>query len=147
KGVQNVNSFRELRQVEDPMFRGGTNPQLVDPGAHAGHGLPVIRLQPLLDQVELVTGETSRVIREGSPVLEAGACPEARVHRQQGVYSFLYGRAQASRLDSARISPAQILRPDRCRSDQPSDRARVTGRRTWTGGVFGRCRSGGILQA
>lgn len=54
KGVQDVDSFFELRQVEDSMLHAGVDPQLLDTGPHAGHGLPVIRAKPLLDQVQLI---------------------------------------------------------------------------------------------
>src|SRR5262245_29070357 len=64
------------------MLSRGANPQLINAGAHTRHCLPVVWFQPLLNQVQLVTGETSRVIREGSQVLEAGACPEERFHGQ-----------------------------------------------------------------
>jgi hypothetical protein len=59
KGMQDVDSFFELCQVEDPMLHAGVNSQFLDTGANAGHGLPVIRLKPLLNQMQLMTGKTS----------------------------------------------------------------------------------------
>jgi hypothetical protein len=52
------------------MLRGGVNSQLVNAGTYyVGHGLPIVRLKPLLNQVELVAGHAPRVRRESSQVL------------------------------------------------------------------------------
>jgi len=96
--MQDVYTFCELRHVEDPMLHGGSNSQLVNARAYAGHGLPVIRLKLLLNQVKLVAGNTPRVLGESSQVLESGACPEERFHGQEKLYKFLYVGARAESL-------------------------------------------------
>src|SRR6185295_7584553 len=83
------------------MLHGGANPQLVNAGADALHGLPVIRLEPLLNQVELVTGNAPRILGESSQVLEGGACPEELFHGRRALYNFLY--------TGARVSPSTPL--------------------------------------
>lgn len=68
--MQDVYSFCELRHVKDPVLYGRTNSQLVNARAHARHGLPVIRLKPLLHQVQLVTCNAPGVVWEGSQIFE-----------------------------------------------------------------------------
>jgi hypothetical protein len=95
KGMQDVDSFNELGHVEDPMFHSRSNPQLINAGAYVADGLPVIRLEALLDQMQLVTGNTPGVLGESSQVLEGGACPEERFHGREALYKFLYTEARA----------------------------------------------------
>jgi hypothetical protein len=95
KGMQDVDSFCELRHIKDPMLCGGANSQLVNARAYVDHGLPVIRFKPLLNQVKLVAGNTPRIFGEDSQVLESGACPEERFHGREGLYNFLYTGARA----------------------------------------------------
>jgi hypothetical protein len=96
--MQDVYSFCKLRHVEDPMLHGSANSQLVNTRAYAGHGLPVIRLKPLLNQVKLVASNTPRILGESSQVLEGGACPEERFHDREELYNFLYTDARARSL-------------------------------------------------
>jgi hypothetical protein len=98
KGMQDVYSFCELRHVNDPMLCGGANSQLVNARAYAGHGLPVIRFKPLLNQVKLVAGNTPCILGEDSQVLESGACLEERFHGREALYNFLYTGARARSL-------------------------------------------------
>lgn len=90
KGVQDVHSFFELRQVEDPMLHAGVYPQLLDTGPYAGHGLPVIRVKPLLNQVQLMTGKASGSLWESSQILKGGAYPEELLHGREPLYNFLH---------------------------------------------------------
>jgi hypothetical protein len=107
KGMQDVYSFCKLRHIEDPMLHGSANSQLVHARAYADHGLPVIRLKPLLNKVKLVTGNTPRVLGESSQVLEGGACPEERFHGQEALYNILYvERKSEDRGCTPRITPA-----------------------------------------
>jgi hypothetical protein len=62
------------------MLCGGANSQLANAGSYVGHGLPVVRLKPLLNQVELVAGNAPRILGESSEVLAGGAYPEERFH-------------------------------------------------------------------
>jgi hypothetical protein len=100
EGVQDVDSFCELRHVEDPMLHAGANPQLVNARAYATHGFPVSRLKLLLNQMKLMAGKPSRILRESSQVLEGGACPEERFHGREKLYNFLYAGARAARVDA-----------------------------------------------
>jgi hypothetical protein len=93
--MQDVYSFCELRHVEDPMLHGAANSQFVDARAYASHGLPVIRLKPLLDKVKFMAGNTPRILWESSQVLEDGAYPEERFHGREPLYNFLYTGARA----------------------------------------------------
>jgi hypothetical protein len=76
------------------MLYGGADSQLVNAGTYANYCLPVIRLKPLLNQVELVAGDTPRILREGSQVLKGGAYLEERFHGHEVLYKFLYGGAR-----------------------------------------------------
>lgn len=52
--MENVDSFLELRDVEDPVLNVGANPQLIDAGAYPGHRLPVFAFGAQLHQVQIV---------------------------------------------------------------------------------------------
>jgi hypothetical protein len=94
--MQDVYSFCELRHIEDSMLQSGANSQLVNARAHADHGLPVIWLKPLLNQVKLMAGKTPRIVGEGSQVLEGGACPEERFHGHLDTIQLLVWRRKGS---------------------------------------------------
>jgi hypothetical protein len=93
KGMQDVDSFFEPCQVEDPMLHASVYPQFLDTGANAGHGLPVIRLKPLLNQMQLMAGKASGSLWESSQVLKGGAYPEELLHGRPALYNFLYTAA------------------------------------------------------
>lgn len=63
------------------MLRSRSNSQLVNARAYADHGLPIIRLKPLLNQVELVAGDSLRILWESSQILKGG---------REALYKFLY---------------------------------------------------------
>lgn len=90
-------SFFELRQVEDPMLHAGVYPQLLDTGPHAGHGLPVIRIKPLLNQVQLMACEASGSFWESSQILEGGAYPEELLPSRKTLYNFQHTGASRGR--------------------------------------------------
>jgi len=79
------------------MLHGGADSQLVNAGAYADYGLPVIRLKPLLNQVQVVAGDTPRILWEGSQLLKGGAYPEERFHGRETLYNFLYKGARGAR--------------------------------------------------
>jgi len=50
-------------------------------------------LQTLLHQMQLVASNAPGFLREGSQILEGGACPEERFHGQEALYNFQYAGA------------------------------------------------------
>jgi hypothetical protein len=72
------------------MLHAGVYPQFLDTVPHAGHGLPIIRLKPLLNQVQLMAGKASDSLWESSQILKGGAYPEELLHGRPGLYNFLY---------------------------------------------------------
>src|SRR5260221_1391161 len=56
KQMQHVNRIVELRHIQHPeCSRGISNPNFPHPAADRIHGLPVVRLAPMLDSVELIS--------------------------------------------------------------------------------------------
>jgi hypothetical protein len=84
-------------------------PQLLNTGRHAGHGLPVIRVKPLLNQVQLMAGEASGILWESSQILLwessqilSRAYPEELLHGRKRLYNFLYRRKPGVTLANVR---------------------------------------------
>jgi hypothetical protein len=96
KGVQDIDPFGKLRHVEDPMLSASVDSQFINTRSYTGNGLPVIRLKPLLNQVQVVTGHASRGFGKGSQVLESGADPKELFHGRAVAYKFLYIEAKGS---------------------------------------------------
>lgn len=69
--MQDVDSFCKLRQIEDPVLYAGMDSQLLDTRPYAGHGLPVVRLKPLLNQMQLMTGKAPGVLWERPQILKS----------------------------------------------------------------------------
>lgn len=76
KGVQHVNPFCKLGDVKDPMLLTGMDSQLIDTGRYTGHGFEIVGLETLLNQVELMTSDTSSVFGKGSQIVKGRANPE-----------------------------------------------------------------------
>lgn len=122
ESVQDIDAFRESREVEDSMFKSGVNPNLLNPGAHARHGLVVIRLEAGLDPSELEADRSSGVRWERSDVFERASDPDDRLHMHGLVYKY---RHVLSTTDS-RESPPERDRAKRFTNDvfaNPMDNA------------------------
>lgn len=62
--MQHIDPVRELRDVEDPMFRPCVDANLLDALAYGGHWPPVVRVKPLLNSAQLKPGGAPRVQRK-----------------------------------------------------------------------------------
>ena len=90
EAVQDVDGFGVFGDIEDTVLELAVYSDLVHARADAGHGFPVMGLQPVVNQVELVSGSTAGIFRERSEILERGPYPEDRLFGNDGIYSFLY---------------------------------------------------------
>ena len=81
EGVQNIDGLRELRDVENSMFKPGVNADFLHAGANCGHRLPIIRLEPLLHTAQLEPGNAARILRERSKVASRRSEPNQRLIR------------------------------------------------------------------
>jgi hypothetical protein len=90
EGVQNVDGVGILGDIEDTVLDSGVYSLLVNARANAGHGFPVMGLQPVLNQVELVSGSTAGIFREPSEILEGRPYPEDRLFGHGAIYKILY---------------------------------------------------------
>jgi hypothetical protein len=68
EGVQNINPFGKLRDIENSVFEPSVDTDLLHTGPNCGHWLPVIRLKPLLDAAQLEPGDAACVLRESLQV-------------------------------------------------------------------------------
>jgi len=64
ESVQYVDALKEPGNVADPMFRLGVHSYLLDARPYAGHRLPVVRFQPLLNAEQLKPSYTPRWLGE-----------------------------------------------------------------------------------
>jgi len=81
EGVQNVHDVRELGDVQDPVLQRCVDPDLPDARSHNRHGLPVERVQSLLDTPKLKARQSARVPRERPYVASRRTKPLERLVR------------------------------------------------------------------
>src|SRR4029077_17173331 len=93
EGVEHVDTLFELCNVDHTMLKPRVNADLPYARANRGHRLPVGRLQPTLDLIELVPCALSSVLRKGSHVFSRAAHPQDRPPHRRGLYNFLYHRS------------------------------------------------------
>jgi hypothetical protein len=67
--VQHIDCFRELGDVHDPVLKSCVDPYLPSPWSDGQHGFSVVRLEPLLDPLELKACEPPRILRKGPNVV------------------------------------------------------------------------------
>lgn len=70
EAVKDINGVRELRHIDDAeRARCVPNANLLHPCPDTLHGFPVVRLQPMLHQVELVSSFAARRFRKSAQVV------------------------------------------------------------------------------
>jgi hypothetical protein len=75
RSVHHIDRFRERGDVEYAVLEPGVNPDLSNPGPHAGHRLPVIGIEALLDPSELKPGAPPRHGRKRAEVAPGASEP------------------------------------------------------------------------
>jgi hypothetical protein len=80
--MENVDSFFELRDVEDPMLNARANSQLVDARADPGHRLPILGLKSQLHQVQAVAANPPGIWGKGSQIDKGRTDPAHGLHRR-----------------------------------------------------------------
>src|SRR5258708_30015809 len=74
EAMQHVNGIIELRHIQhSECSRGIANPNFPHPSANRIHGLPVVRLAPTLDLVELISCLTPGRCRKCTQIVERTA--------------------------------------------------------------------------
>lgn len=76
ESMENVNTFFKLCQIDNPVFSVDMNPDLPHTCADTWHGLPVVRIFPLLDEVELKSGSLFNLRWKSGKRLKAITDPE-----------------------------------------------------------------------
>ena len=66
------------------------NSDLIYPWPDAGHGFPIGGVETLLDEVEIMSGKASGILRERTDVVERGTDPDDGFFRHGAVYKNLY---------------------------------------------------------
>ena len=64
KGVKHEDRFRELRDIQHAIRASDSNTDFSNAGTDVGHRLPVTRLKPLLNAIELKARALPRIRRE-----------------------------------------------------------------------------------
>ena len=84
KSMQDIDSLRKLRHVENAMLKAGVDTNFLNTGTHGTHWFPIIRLQTLLDATQLESCNTARVPRKSSKIATGRREPNQRlVHTAQ----------------------------------------------------------------
>ena len=97
EGVEHIHPFRELGDIEYSVLHAGANADFINSYADAGHRLPVLWLQALLDEVKLMSGNSSGILRESSDVVEGRSEPVEGLLSHNAIYKILYTLASAVR--------------------------------------------------
>ena len=121
EGVQYVDALEEPGDVADPVFRFGVDSYLLDTRPYAGHRLPVVGLQPLLDTKELEASYPPR--RPGKPLMSRRDDPSHRrrlvirptiqvpVYSRQGVGWTASPNKELKQTKPAQLSELRSLSP------------------------------------
>jgi hypothetical protein len=88
EGVEDINTLCEARDVEDPMFGGRVNPNLLDARTHRRYPLPVVRQESLLDPTKLEADTPSSWGWKGSDFVQRGPQPKERLIHSVRVYKY-----------------------------------------------------------
>ena len=90
ESVEYVNPFCELGDIEHSVLHTCVNADFINSYTDAGHRFPVVRLQTLLDEVKLMSSNSSGILREGPDVVEGRSEPVEGLLSHNVIYKILY---------------------------------------------------------
>src|SRR5439155_25077360 len=90
EGVQNVDPFVKLCQVDHPVFSFRVDPYLSNRGADRRHRLPVCSIEALLDSVDLVPCSPSGILRKRPHISSGRPHPDDHLQHPSRLYNILY---------------------------------------------------------